>query len=274
LSKYNDKYKYLLNVIDIFSRYAWSVLLKDKYGNSIAAALTILFQNRKPITIESDKGTEFVNATVQQYLERQGVDFHTTHNRDIKGAVIERFNRTLKTKMYKYVTKNNTYRYLDVINNLASYNNSVHSTIAMPPSKVSPSNIYYIWRKVNSLRAKIPHGRVKFKVGDLVRITKQKVAFAKGYEQTFSTEIFRVVKVITRVPQPVYELSDLQDRGIEGQFYNYELVKVIVSPETEFQIDKIVCTRNKNGIIQHLVKWKGYDETFNSWVNASDIKKM
>ena len=164
-------------------------VLKDKTGKSIAAALTTFFRNRKPITIQSHKGTEFVNATVQQYLERQGVDFHTTHNPDIKGAVIERFNRTLKTKIYKYVTKNNTYRYLDVINNLASYNNSVHSTIAMPPSKVSPSNIYHIWRKVNSLRAKIRHGRVKFKVGDLVRITKQKVAFAKGYEHVFNRNI-------------------------------------------------------------------------------------
>jgi len=75
------------------------------------------------------------------------------------------------------------------------------------------------------------------------------------------------------VPQPVYEMSDLQDRRIEGQFYSYELVKVTVSPETAFQIDKIVRTRNKSGI-KHLVKWKGYDETFNSWVNASDIKKI
>ena len=82
-----------------FSRYAWSVPLKDKTGKAIAAALTTLFQNRKTITIQSDKGTEFVNATVQQYLKRQGVDFHTTHNPDIKGAVvIERFNRTLKRK--------------------------------------------------------------------------------------------------------------------------------------------------------------------------------
>jgi len=135
---------------------------------------------------------------------------------------------------------------LDVINNrLASYNISIHSSIAMAPIKVSRSNIYSLWRKVNSLQAKIPHGRVKFKVGDLVRITKQKVAFAEDYEQTFSTEIFKVVKVITRVPQPVYELSDLQNRGIEGQLYSYELVKVTVSPETEFQIDKIVRTRNK-----------------------------
>jgi transposase InsO family protein len=177
------------------------VPLKDKTGKSIAADLT-LFENRKPITIQSYKGTGFVNATVQQYLKRQGVDFHTTHNPDINGAVIERFNRTLKTKMFKYLTKNNTYRYLDVINSLlASYNNSVHSSIAMTPGKVSPSNIYSIWRKLNSRQAKIPHGRVKFKVGDLARITKQKVAFAKGYEQTFSTEIFKIAKVITRMPQ-------------------------------------------------------------------------
>ena len=109
---------------------------------------------------------------------------------------------------------------------------------------------------------------------DLVRITKEKVRFAKGYEQIFSTEIFRVVKVIQRLPQSVYELSDLQARPIEGHFYNYVLVKVAVSPQTEFEIDKIVRTRNKGGIKQHLVKWKGYDETFNSWVNASDIKKI
>jgi hypothetical protein len=85
-------------------------------------------------------------------------------------------------------------------------------------------------------------------VGDRVRITKEKVKFAKRYEQTFSTEIFRVVKFIQRMPQPVYELSDLQGRPTEGQFYKYELVKVAVSPQTEFQIDKIVCTRTKGGI--------------------------
>jgi hypothetical protein len=81
---------------------------------------------------------------------------------------------------------------------------------------------------MNRLRAKIPKGRVKFKVLDLLRIAKEKVKFAKGYEQNFSTEIFRIVKVILRVPQLVYELSDLQARPIEGQFYNYEFVTVTV----------------------------------------------
>jgi len=144
----------------------------------------------------------------------------------------------------------------------------------MSPSKVTPSNIYSVWRRVNSLRAKIPQSRFKFKVGDLVRITKEKVKLAKWYEQTFSTEIFRVVKVIHRVPQPVYEMSELQGRPIEGQFCNYELVKVTVPPQTEFQVDKIIRTRNNDGIKQHLVKWRGYDATFNSWINATYIKKL
>jgi transposase InsO family protein len=102
------------------------VPLKDKTVTSITTALKSLFQNRKPITIQSDKGTEFVNSTAQQYLKRQGVSFHTTHNPDIKGAIIVRFNRTLKTRMYKYYTKNNTYRYLDFINNLLTgYNSAI-----------------------------------------------------------------------------------------------------------------------------------------------------
>ena len=75
LSKYNDKYKYLLNVIDIFSRYAWCVPIKDETGNTITSALKSLFQDRKTNYHKSDKSTEFVNVTVKQYLKRQGVNF-------------------------------------------------------------------------------------------------------------------------------------------------------------------------------------------------------
>ena len=82
---------------------------------------------------------------MQQYVKLQGVNVHTTNNPDIKGAVIERFNKSLKARMFKYFTKNNTYRYLDVIDKLLTgYNTSNHSTICMPPSKVNPSNIYSV----------------------------------------------------------------------------------------------------------------------------------
>jgi hypothetical protein len=232
LSKYNNNYRYLLNVIDAFSRYAWSAPLKHKAGKSVVIALAKLFQVRKPITIQSDKSIEFVNATVQQYLKREGIEFHTTHNPDIKGAVIERSNRTLKTRMYKFFTKFNTYRYLDALSDrVTSYNRVLHSTMGMAPDRVSPTNVYTVWQRVNRLQARIPVGQVKFNVGDHVGISKQKVLFAKGYEQTYSADIFRVTQVIQRKPQPVYQLTDLQDRPIEGMFYNYELVKVTITAD-------------------------------------------
>ena len=100
LAKYSDTYKHLLNVIDIFSQYAWVVPAKDKTAISITSGSKSLFQNRKRITIQLDKGTEFVNATVQQGLKRQGENFIGL-NPNVKGAVIERFNRSLKPKIYK-----------------------------------------------------------------------------------------------------------------------------------------------------------------------------
>jgi hypothetical protein len=119
----------------------------------------------------------------------------------------------LKTRMYKFFTRFNTYRYLDALSDLVTgYNTSMHSTVGMVPANVSPANVYTVWQRVNSLQARIPVGQVKFKVRDHIRIFKQKVLFAKGYEQTFSTEIFRVAKVIHRKPQPVYQLTDLQGR--------------------------------------------------------------
>lgn len=104
-------------------------------GASVATALEPLFKQIKPLTLQSDKGTEFLNVTVQRFLKQHGVSFHTTHNPDVKAAVIERFNRTLKTKMYKYFTRKNTYRYVVVLEKfVTAYNNLVHSTIGFAPS--------------------------------------------------------------------------------------------------------------------------------------------
>jgi hypothetical protein len=115
---------------------------------------------------------------------------------------------------------------------------------------------------------------VKFKSGDLVRITKEKLKFDKGYEQTLSTEIFRAVKVNDRKPQPVYELSNLRDLPVDGEFYNCELVKVKVTPKTEFKTDKTIRSHTRRGIIERLVRWRGYSSCFDSWVKASDVKKL
>ena len=89
LSKYNEKYKYLLNAIDIFLRYAWSAPLKDNTGTYITTALKILFRDRTPSNTQSHKGDEFVNAIIQHYIKRQGVNFHKTQIPNIKAVIIE-----------------------------------------------------------------------------------------------------------------------------------------------------------------------------------------
>jgi hypothetical protein len=112
----------------------------------------------------------------------------------------------------------------------------------------------------------------KFKSRHLVRIRKEKLKFDKGYELTFWTEILRVVTVVVRTPQSVYELSDLCGHQIEGQFYICELVKVEVSPETELKIDRIIAL--SRGRIIERPKLKGYESSRFSWVKPTDIVKL
>jgi len=133
-------------------------------GTSITSALKYLFQNRKPITIQSDMGIEFVNAPAEQYLKRQGLYLHTTQYPGINGAVIERFNIYLKTRMYIYFRINNTYSYLSVTDELLiGYNISIRYTISMPSINVNSSNINSAWQRMNSLWAKIPQQLQKLK---------------------------------------------------------------------------------------------------------------
>ena len=104
LKKYNDQYNYVLNVRHIF-KLCLERTTEGQDSHFNYCSCQIFIQNRKPINQQSDKATEFVNATVQGYLKYQGVNFHTTHNPDINTTIMERCNRTLKRKMYKYFTK-------------------------------------------------------------------------------------------------------------------------------------------------------------------------
>ena len=103
-----------------------------------------------------------------------------------------------------------------------AYNDTVHSTTGMAPSRVTDSDVLAIWKRM-SRRRRIRVAKVKFSVGQHVLISKEKMKFAKSGEQTFSTEIFRITKIIERRPRPVYELEDLNKTPIEGQFYAEEL---------------------------------------------------
>ena len=128
LSSHNDGSRYLLTCIDVFSKRAWEVPVRRKTGQNVAEAFEKIQADGNCNMLQSDKGTEFLNSTFQSMLRRRGIKFYTSENEDLKAAVVERFNRTLKTKMFRYFTHANTRRYLDVLDDLLhSYNNIVPS---------------------------------------------------------------------------------------------------------------------------------------------------
>jgi hypothetical protein len=96
----------------------------------------------------------------------------------------------------------------------------------MPPARVTDSDILTIWKRINKKQGKSPIAKPIFRVGQHVRISKEKMKFAKGGEQDYSTEVFRIIKVIRRTPRPVYELEDLNQNVIDGQFFKEELTPV------------------------------------------------
>ena len=175
-SKLNKGYRYLITCIDIFSKFAWVIPLKNKKGITIKSALQKIFNKRKPKFLWTDNGKEFYNKQVQDLLNENNIKLYSTNNSEIKSAVIERFNRTFKNMMYKKFTENNNTIFYNILDELVNnYNNKYHSTIKMSPiegsKKINENKIKNIY---NFEKTKKP-GR--FKIGDRVRIKFRKKYF-------------------------------------------------------------------------------------------------
>ena len=257
--KYNDGYTFLLLVIDIFSKYGWVIPLKNKEGKTVAEALKNIFEERKPEKLWTDKGTEFYNKDVKKLIE-----IYSTENEE-KSSVVERWIRTMKEKMFKYFTENNTYNYIEALPELVEdYNNTVHSSTKLTPIDASKEkNELTVWRNLYPDRYKTNRLNPKFSVGDEVRISKKKKVFEKGYTTRWTEEIFTIKEI--RETNPItYILEDLQGEKIKGTFYEPELQK---TEQQVFRIEKII-KKEKN---KSLVKWKGYPDKFNSWVDNKDL---
>jgi len=166
ISSHNDGYRYLLTCLDVFSKRAWAVTTKTQTGREVSQAFEkILVDGYKPNMVQSDKGTEFLNSTFQSMLKQHDIKFYTSENEDIKAAVVERFNRTLKTKMYRYFTAKNTRRYVDVLPDLLhSYNHTYHRSIGMAPVEVDDTNKHLVRARLYPLKPK--SYKWKYDVGD------------------------------------------------------------------------------------------------------------
>lgn len=230
LSRFNGGNNYLLTVIDVLSKYAWAMPIKRKTGSDVSSALHEIFQHRKPIQLCTDAGKEFLNRDVQNLLKDNDIHFFTAPSADVKAAVAERFNRTLKQRMWKYFTARETLKYTDVIQDLVdSYNKKTHSSTGMAPNKVTIDNQDQVFEKLYGRRwpskrpLKAP--RFKFRIGDVVKLSRVKRLFEKGYVSNWTKENFVVYQRLHRSP-PVYKVQDESGEDVKGVFYEAELLKV------------------------------------------------
>jgi len=263
-SKSSRGVRYLLIVIDVFSKYGWMLPLKDKTGKSVADMFKEIFKKskQKPEKLWTDKGREFCN----KHVKALGVELHSSENEE-KFLVAECWNRTMKEKIFKYFAANNNKKYIDVLDDFFErYNNTRHSSIKMTPVEAS--------KKENEVRVYINLYQeferrpihAKFKTGDKVRILKKIGLFEKEFTPNWTEEVFTISK-IQRTNPVTYKITDYNDEEVQGRFYEQELQ---MTSQEVYRIEKIV----KKGKTKSLVKWKGYPESFNSWVHNKDLIKL
>ena len=227
LAKYNKGYKYLLTVIDVFSKYAYVTPLKTKASDEVINAFKSLFADsgRKPKKLWTDMGSEFTNNKMKEFLTKINIELYHVFNEG-KACVVERFNRTLGEMIQKHLTSTNSSKYIDVLNQLLQdYNNKYHTSIKMTPFEASdPENSSEVFKNLYppaEVDTKQP-----FKVGDRVRIYRYKLHFEKGYKPNWTEEIFIVTEVVKTNPI-TYRIKDLNDEPILGTFYRQELLKTV-----------------------------------------------
>ena len=222
IQKDNENYAYILTIIDVFSKKPWAIKLKNKKAETV------------------------LNKDCKKYLKNSGINLNYT-NSEMKASVIERFNRTLKEKMWRYFTFSKNKKYIDILDDLVySYNNTYHRSIKTTPNKVNSKNESQIYINLYGLSKNYKNKiHFKFKIGDYVRLSKTKRQFEKGYTNNWTKEIFLVHKLIID-EQPTYIIKDLNNEILLSKFYEKELQQVYITDDKTWEIYQIIKTRIVN----------------------------
>ena len=267
----NDGVVFLLVVIDVLSRFAWVIPLRDKSARSVTAAFIRVFEKRKPEKLQTDQGTEFKYSLLKDLLDRNNIKHFTTKDDSIKCAIAERFNRTLREKIYQYMHHNNTNRYIDALDDIVhSYNDSHHRTIQMKPKDVNEDNVARVLANIRK-SLKFKDQKHSLNIGDVVKIPRKKGTFEKGAASNWTVENFKVRSKKKTPHKYIYKLADVDGEEIEGVFYPEEVNKV-VEPK-EYKIEKVLRKRTNKSTLkpEYFVKWLGFPDKFNSWVQDDDF---
>lgn len=262
-AKFNKGFRYILVVINTFSKYVWAKPLKSKKGKDVAEAMDdILKHSNAPSNLQTDLGKEFYNQHFQQIMQNYKINHYSTFS-NLKASIVERVNRTLKGIMWRHFSNQGSYKWYMILPDIIKkYNNTKHGKIGVKPIEVNKNNEKSILKNSYTFKKIFNLKQAKFKINDFVRISKYREAFYKGYTPNWSTEIFQVRKVNLTNP-PTYLLKDENNENIEGGFYQEELQKV-KHPDV-YLVEKILRTKGNNVY----VKWLGLNKS--SWISKNSV---
>lgn len=225
-SRQNGNYRYILGVIEALSKKVYLRPLKKKTAEVVKQAFADIIKEAGyfPLLINGDRGSEW-KGTFKKYLNDNNVKLYHTYTH---ANLIERFWRTLKNRLEIYMTQTGKKRWVDILPHIAaSYNNTKHSTTKVPPNDVTKEMENYILHNIYDKYAAEPVKAI-YKVGETVKIARNKVLFEKSSTSNFSKENFKISEIVNTKPI-TYKLIDLNNEPIAGKFYAEELAKIILS---------------------------------------------
>lgn len=276
MTKANDGFKYLFTTIDCFSKMAWVFPLKYNTCENVMNCFKKILKScgQKPERLNSDRGSELICKKFETFLKNQKIHHYVAFSVR-KCPIVERFNLTIQNLLYKMMAHDRSLKwtsYLDQAMNI--YLNRKHSTIGMSPVEAEKrSNSAEVRKNLLAYFHKRGGKKIKpkFALNDTVRIWKKRHAFHRGYDENYSIEYFKIIKIKTNLPVPRYILQDSGGEVIVGSFFEDEIVKFIPSDTFDIQVIGNRATRRGKEFLVHYV---GYPKKMDQWVPESNIMNL
>lgn len=261
----NDNFRYFLLIVDCYSRKVFCEPLKQKTPDLVLSAFKNVFETHKfyPYFLLTDEGKEFFNKKMEQFCKKWQIVQVALRSNPAKAAIAERAIQTITTRLARAMTHHNTNNWVKFLNQtVKNYNNTIHSSIKMKPIDVTyKTRLNVVSKPVRNTK--------KFKLGDVVCISKHRGVFDKAYLGKWGKELFKIDEVVPGFPV-VYKLTDLNDESIKGHFYKEEIQKVC-NENNVYHVEKILGRKTVRGQKYVLVRWMNYGPEFDSWELADNV---
>lgn len=266
-----NKYKFLFCAIDGFTKYAWVEPMKNKKEDTCISAFESILQQmgQKPQRVVSDRGSEFISKKFRDNLKKHGIRPIYVN---FKAGIVERFQRSLQSLIYKYLKYTNNKNFIKSLPALLqSYNSRYHRTIKMTPKEAEMiENRFKVRKALKKYYDKVKEKKANFNIGDKVRVQRLKEKFGRGYDDIFTNEIYNISAINRSLPVPMYSLTTFDGHTeLLANFYGNELQRVSGLP---FKILKILKTEAMpQGVTRHYAKVRINNKTYFAWVNKKDL---